>query len=273
MFFPFFLKFRPTDHIFEDKTFPIATTCAGCNKKIWMKYGRQCRDCLATIHKKCEEKFNNDTTCTHEQNVFKYNPTSSPSDDDLKNMVHIELPDNVSINSSVSSPVSIPTSIPSITTTAAATTPADDVVEGISMKSNDSTTSLPNLNRSTTANRISTKAAAAFSVLDSTARRSFRAFGHKNANHPPANISPNLSTTSDLSISDESIHNSTRKPSTTTTATTTATQVHTSSKIANAASSAYSKFREFKSKRLPITTETNPIKKAPIISETRKLSS
>lgn len=250
-FFFIYIQFRPTNHIFEDKTFPIATVCASCNKKIWMKYGRQCRDCLATIHKKCEEKYNIDTICTHEPSPVKPTPTSATSEDDIKNIVHIEMPENTPA-------ISLPATI--------------DEVEGNPIKHNDSSISLPNINRSTTATRLSTKAAAALSVLDSTARRSFRAFGHKNPNHltttTPTNLSPNLSTASELSISDESLHNSTKKPSTTTT-----THVQTSSKIANVASSAYSKLRDFKSKRLPNTSEVNPIRKHRVPSDTSKILS
>lgn len=208
-----------------------------------MKSGRQCRDCLQTIHRKCEDKFVSDTTCPHEPIQAKLVHISSPSDEDLKSIVNIEL--NTNNNNT-----------PVITTT--------DEIEANLLKSNESTpisTANSNFQRSTTANRLHTKAAAAFSVLDSTARRSFRAFGNKQVNSPTttlptvssaANLSPNLSTGSELSKSDESLHNS-AVTSTKKTTTNTPSPSQTSSKLANAASSAYSKLREFKSKRLPAT--------------------
>ncbi|CAF3395596.1 unnamed protein product [Rotaria sp. Silwood1] len=55
-----------TNHSFEDHAFSIETLCAYCNKKIWTKTGRQCRNCSMTIHKKCEDKLNHQRTCTHE---------------------------------------------------------------------------------------------------------------------------------------------------------------------------------------------------------------
>ncbi|CAF3421485.1 unnamed protein product [Rotaria sp. Silwood1] len=55
-----------TNHSFEDHAFSIETLCAYCNKKIWTKTGRQCRNCSMTIHKKCEDKLNHQHTCTHE---------------------------------------------------------------------------------------------------------------------------------------------------------------------------------------------------------------
>jgi len=210
-----------------------------------MKSGRQCRDCLQTIHKKCEDKFISDTTCPHEPIQAKLVHISSPSDEDFKNIVNIEL--NMNSNNT-----------PVITTT--------DEIEANLLKSNESTpisTTNSNFQRSTAANRLHTKAAAAFSVLDSTARRSFRAFGNKQANSPAtttlpsvssaASLSPSISAGSELSKSDESLHNS-AVTSTKKTAANTPSPSQTSSKLANAASSAYSKLREFKSKRLPTTT-------------------
>ncbi|CAF5061095.1 unnamed protein product, partial [Rotaria socialis] len=64
----------------------------------------------------------------------------------------------------------------------------------------------------TTAHRLSTKAAAAFSVLDSTARRSFRAFGNRNLNSTAVSFGPNIGTTSELSKSDESINDPSNIP-------------------------------------------------------------
>jgi len=43
-----------------------------------MKAGRQCRNCLITVHKKCEEKFNNENICTHES----IHPKSTISEDE-----------------------------------------------------------------------------------------------------------------------------------------------------------------------------------------------
>jgi hypothetical protein len=217
-----------------------------------MKYGRQCRDCLVTIHKKCEEKYNNDIICPHEPINVKTIPVSLSSEDDLKNIVHIEMPDSTP---------SLPATI--------------DDIESNSMKNNDALLVIPNNNR-TTANRLSTKAAAAFSVLDSTARRSFRAFGNKNIHQPittmtTTNLIQSLSSTSELSKSDESLNNAlmipTKKP------TITNSPAQTSSKLANAASSAYSRLREFKSKRLPATPEINPIRKIRLPSDSSKILS
>lgn len=64
--------------MFEDQIFNIGTFCGYCNNKIWMKAGRQCRDCLITVHKKCEDKFNIENICTHEP----VRPISSISEDD-----------------------------------------------------------------------------------------------------------------------------------------------------------------------------------------------
>ncbi|UJR28537.1 hypothetical protein I4U23_009773 [Adineta vaga] len=241
---------KPTDHIFEDKTFTLNTLCGYCNKKIWMKSGRQCRDCLISIHKKCEERINVETVCSHEPIHLKPIQVTTPSDDDLKNLVNIEFSDT---NTAYS---------PNITVT--------DNVESMPIKNNYELVSIPNITSNritptvatppTTANRISSKAAAALSAIDSTARRSFRgAFGNKNLNQPIATLTPGLSTTSELSKSDESL--SSASPTTMKKLTVTNPPVHTSSKLANAASSAYSRLREFKSKRLPATTETNVIKK------------
>lgn len=36
-----------------------------------MKNGRQCRDCLMSVHKKCEKKFNLETICTHDRKRSK----------------------------------------------------------------------------------------------------------------------------------------------------------------------------------------------------------
>ncbi|UJR20987.1 hypothetical protein I4U23_024089 [Adineta vaga] len=55
-----------SDHIFEDQNFSIGTNCCFCHNKIWMKVGRQCRNCLATVHRKCEDKFSIINFCTHE---------------------------------------------------------------------------------------------------------------------------------------------------------------------------------------------------------------
>ncbi|CAF2649326.1 unnamed protein product [Rotaria sp. Silwood2] len=225
-----------TDHLFEDKAFTVATVCGYCNRKIWMKIGRQCRDCLITIHKKCEDKFNAESTCTHEPIQLKITQIPTPPDDDTKGLVNIELNDASIVVTDDTDSTSIKTN--------------NELVQN--PVKNQPTTVLP-----TTAHRISTKAAAAFSVLDSTARRSFRAFGNKNANPTITGVATNLPTTSELSKSDESLSNlsisstglSTMNP-----------PMHTSSKLANAASSAYSKLREFKSKRLPPNPETNPIK-------------
>ena len=232
--------FRPTDHIFEDKTFTVATTCACCNRKIWMKVGRQCRDCFVTIHKKCEEKYNTENICTHEPIHPKPNSLASPSEDDLKSLVNIEINNN----------------IPIITT---------DEIETVPLKLNDELV----VNRTTTANRLQTKAAAAFSVLDSTARRSFRAFGHKSSNQIAI---PSLSTTSELSKSDESLNNASPSPIKKSPITNPPPPpVQTSSKLVNAASSAYSKLREFKSKRSPATSESNPVKKNRLPSDAGRI--
>lgn len=234
-----------------------------------MKSGRQCRDCLITIHKKCEEKFNTETICTHEPVHLRTNQISSPSDDDLKNLVNIEINDVIPVP-------------PTITTDSIETTPIKNNYEMVSMPTNNRTIATPTIiatppTTATTANRLSTKAAAAFSALDSTARRSFRAFGNKNVNPTTTittaptttSLTPSLSSTTELSKSDESLSNSstisTKKP------TITNPNVHTSSKLANAASSAYSKFREFKTKRLPVTTETNPIKKTRSTSDSSEI--
>jgi hypothetical protein len=210
-----------------------------------MKVGRQCRDCLVTIHKKCEDKYNTENICTHEPIHLKLNPIASPSEDDLKSLVNIEINNNIPVVTS-------------------------DEIETVPVKLNDELV----VNRTTTANRLQTKAAAAFSVLDSTARRSFRAFGHKSSNQI---ATPPLSTTSELSKSDESLNNA--SPSSTKKSPTTnpppppppPPPVQSSSKLVNAASSAYSKLREFKSKRTPATSESNPVKKNRIPSDTGRI--
>ena len=259
---------RPTDHIFEDKTFTVATLCASCNKKIWMKSGRQCRDCHVTIHKKCEEKFNSENICTHEPIDIKLNSLHSPSDDDLKSIVHIELTNNNTtpiitttdeMDNNLTKSFELSMSSPSYIRPASIVAPS------------------PTLATTTTATRIQSKAAAAFSALDSTARRSFRAFGNKNLQPPVSatyvpNSTSNLSVSSELSVSDESLQNS--SPSLTKKATATSSPpVQTSSKLAHVASSAYSKLREFKSKRSSAATETNPVRKSRLSSDNSKILS
>jgi hypothetical protein len=213
-----------------------------------MKVGRQCRDCLITIHKKCEDKFSAENICTHEPAPAKPNQLSTYSDDDLKTLVNIEINND----------------IPMITT---------DEIETIPVKLTDDLV----VPRTTTANRLSTKAAAAFSVLDSTARRSFRAFGNKSSNQitTPTSLDPSLSSTAELSKSDESLNNSlvppTKKSPTTNPPAPIPPPVQTSSKLANAASSAYSKLREFKSKKTPATSETNPVRKTRSPSDSSKV--
>lgn len=260
-----FFFLRPTDHIFEDKTFTVATLCACCNKKIWMKSGRQCRDCHVTIHKKCEEKFNSENICTHEPIDVKSNALPSPSDDDLKSIVHIELTNNNTtpiIMSTDEMENALTKSIELSMSNPGYIRPASIVA------------SSPTLAATTTATRIQSKAAAAFSAIDSTARRSFRAFGNKNLQPPVSNISvpnstSNLSTSSELSVSAESLQSS--SPSLTKKATTTSSPpVQTSSKLANVASSAYSKLREFKSKRSSAATEINPVRKSRLSSDNSK---
>ncbi len=223
------LFFRPTDHIFEDQTFPISTLCSCCHKKIWMKVGRRCRDCHATIHKKCQEKYNTDMPCPRE-------PIDGPSklvvisDDDIKSLT---ISDTISSNT---------------------ITPSDDT-DTVSFRS---TTDLGS--RGTTAHRLSTKAAAAFSAIDFTARRSFRAFGNKNTHATTAtSLSPNLEHTTELSKSDDSLNGAVIIPSPVPTKrpppappAPPAPPTPASSKLASAASSAYSRLREFKTKRLPI---------------------
>ncbi|CAF1364920.1 unnamed protein product [Adineta ricciae] len=252
---------KPTDHIFEDKTFTLAIHCDYCTKKIWMKSGRHCRDCLINIHKKCEDRCNTENPCPHVPVPAKSIQISSAADDDSKSILNIELPD-------------------ANTTNSPATTPVADNIDSVVVRNNFELISAPDAamnNRTTTlatppttVHRLSTKAAAAFSVIDSTARRSFRgAFGNKNLNHPAASISPSLSATSELSKSDESLSNaSTISGSSSTKISAAIPAVQTSSKLANAASSAYSRLREFKSRRLPAATaaaattvETLPTKK------------
>jgi hypothetical protein len=184
-----FILFRPTDHIFEDQAFSVGILlCAYCNRTVWMTTGRQCRNCLKTVHKKCEEKYSNKHICTISE-------------------------DN---NNSV-----------------------DDI------------DSISNTNQ-TTGSRFTKKLAAvtAFSVLESTARRSLRGFGNRNANQ----IS--TSTPSELSKNDEDNNSSPY----------TDKQLiynlsnQASSVIANAASTAYNKLLEFKTKRLALPPTLEPRK-------------
>ncbi|CAF0999825.1 unnamed protein product [Adineta ricciae] len=252
---------KPTDHIFEDKTFTLAIHCDYCTKKIWMKSGRHCRDCLINIHKKCEDRCNVENPCPHVPVPAKSIQISSPADDDSKSILNIELPDANTANSTV-------------------TTPVGDNIDSVVVRNNFEPISVPDtaMNNRTTAlatppttvHRLSTKAVAAFSVIDSTARRSIRgAFGNKNLNNPAASTSPSLSATSELSKSDESLSNaSTISGSSSIKISAAIPPAQTSSKLANAASSAYSRLREFKSRRLPAATvaaattvETPPTKK------------
>lgn len=259
-------KFRPTDHQFEDKIFTVATMCGYCKKKIWMKTGRQCQDCEIPIHKKCEERINAQTVCTREPIYSKINQFPSPTDDDMKDLVNLESNSMVNIGADDIDSMSLksvvePLPSPSINRTAtnaaaATTTTATTTATTIAAAS----TAVP-----TTALRLSTKAAAAISALDSTARRSFRAFGNKNTNQTAAaaTVAPNLSTTAELSKSDETVNNPSSIPTTKTAAITTTTNppISTSAKLANAASSAYSRFRDFRSKRMTTAADMNLMKK------------
>jgi hypothetical protein len=151
-----------------------------------MTTGRQCRNCLKIVHKKCEEKYCNKNICTISE-------------------------DN---NNSV-----------------------------------DDMDSISNTNQ-TAGSRFTKKLAAvtAFSVLDSTARRSFRGFVNRNANQISTTTQSELSkndedNNSSLYTEKQGIHNLSNQAS---------------SILANAASTAYNKLLEFKTKRLalPTTLET-----------------
>lgn len=39
--------------------------CGSCKRKIWMKTAFQCQNCLACVHKKCVNKFNQQAACIH----------------------------------------------------------------------------------------------------------------------------------------------------------------------------------------------------------------
>ena len=237
-----------------------------------MKSGRHCRDCLINIHKKCEERCNAENPCPHVPVPAKSIQITSAADDDSKSILNIELPDANMANSP-------------------ATTPVADSIDSVVVKNNFELIPVPDtaMNNRTTAlaappttvHRLSTKAAAAFSVLDSTARRSFRgAFGNKNLNHPGASISPSLSATSELSKSDESLSNASTISGSSSTKISAATPaVQASSKLAKAASSAYSRLRDFKSRRLPAATvaaattvETPPTKKTSTLLGSSKIT-
>ncbi len=125
-----------------------------------MKTGRQCRDCLITVHQKCEVKFNPKNICTHEPTIV----------DDEKSLLSI-----------------------------------DDIDSG-------------NVKH------------------ESLRHRSFRRF--RKINVDQTSESPAL----ELSKNEDSDHSVEKRV-------TTSQPTHRSSKIVSAASSAYSKFREFKTKR------------------------
>jgi hypothetical protein len=52
-----------------------------------MKTGRQCANCLITVHKKCQEKFNNENICLHvpisTKSIIPEDETSMTSTDDI----------------------------------------------------------------------------------------------------------------------------------------------------------------------------------------------
>ncbi|XP_055295198.1 PDZ domain-containing protein 8 [Sitodiplosis mosellana] len=50
-------------HNFERKHFQSTTQCDFCGRKIWLKDGVQCRDCLMNCHKKCITKCQQSTIC------------------------------------------------------------------------------------------------------------------------------------------------------------------------------------------------------------------
>lgn len=217
-----------------------------------MKTGRQCRDCQVAIHKKCEEKFNATNSCTHEPIKTKSNLISPVEDEDAKGIVNVELP-----------------------TGQPATTPTEENEPMVTKSTLESATApaAVRLTTPTTATRLSNKAAAAFSVLDSTARRSFRAFGPKTPHSTAPSAPPTLATTSELSKSDESLSQASTisSGSTSTKAATMSNTPGTSSKLAHVASSAYSKLREFKAKRTHHTTaEASPSNKPRSIPEPSK---
>ena len=115
--------------------------------------------------------------------------------------------------------------------------------------SNDDTDSRAVTNRYPT--KAAAAAAAAFSKLDSTARRSFRGFGHKHNDQTPtitlSELSKVVESDSNPSPSLQKRNISTPPP-------------QTSSKLASAASSAYSKIREFKTRRLNASPTVEPRK-------------
>ena len=213
-----------------------------------------------TIHKKCEDKVVIECSGSPEPGSNKSFATLTSAEDEARSLVHVDLSNSET---------------PMITTT--------EEIDSVPVKNNyelGPMTNTPRMTTPTNAHRFSTKAAAALSVvLDSTARRSFRSFGNKPV-HPATNVTPTLSNTSELSKSDESLSNistisSSSNPSKT--SINSNPPAHTSSKLANAASSAYSKFREFKTKRLPTSApiqvpspETNAIIKTRLPSNSRK---
>ncbi|CAF2410288.1 unnamed protein product [Rotaria sp. Silwood2] len=188
-----------TNHLFENHTFSVETLCAYCNKKIWTKTGRQCRNCSMTIHKKCENKLNNEHTCTHESIHLK----SKESEDNH------------------------------------------------SIISTDNIDSTSNMNQTTTTkshSSLTTEAAAAFSIFDSTSTRSFRTLINKNLNSIPTLILSNdqLDNNSSSYTEKQLVKN---------------LPIPTSSKLINAASLAYSKLFEFRTKRIPLSLTLETKKK------------
>jgi hypothetical protein len=217
-----------------------------------MKAGRRCRDCHVTIHKKCEERFNAEHHCTHEPIVSKPAVPSPTTEDETKSFTQIE----------------------TIATIPLAVTTTSDEGELQMMKSNSDLSSIPNTHHTnTTSTRFSSKAAAAFSAFDSTARRSFRAFGSRNTPTGPipnstVALTPTLIPASELSKSDESLSNASIASSHSTRAMASPSpQTHASSKLASAASTAYSKLREFKSKRQLNTPSKSAAKKITSLSD------
>lgn len=73
------ISFSPNDHLFEDQIFKIGVPCSLCNKKVWMKTSRQCRDCSATVHKKCETLYAATYPCTGGSNARMEPTTASDS--------------------------------------------------------------------------------------------------------------------------------------------------------------------------------------------------
>ncbi|CAF0848083.1 unnamed protein product [Didymodactylos carnosus] len=255
------------EHTFEDHTFSISTVCDFCSKKIWMKAGRKCATCSMNIHKKCEASCITQIKCPFIRMTPKIQ-TKTPSDDDLKNMTSSN---EQEVNNTTIKP-----------------TENDDIIDSSLTNKNVSElipTRLLTSNEVHSTSKMST-AAAYFSAVES---RVYNKLTHKfsrtndnqthlNPINKPSNVSKsneNISNIQSPSLSQNRLQNEkklidSRNDSSESLSTMAPQQ--SQSKLASFSNSAYTKFRDLKQKRAPLSASLLRKNNGQRITETSKIA-